>query len=151
VPASKGTSGGAAGGSGLRLLAVIMGVFFLFNGLDKLPWFMDSTILRDRLDGWAASAHPASRWYLENIARPGIPLFARVVPAAEIMVGVAMVAGFWIRLAALVALLMVANFHVARGLFFSTDMLTDGVGLPVIGALLALSIAGSRLPFTLAR
>lgn len=151
MPTAKAVSVGGPSGYGLRLLALAMGVFFIFNGLDKLSWFMDSSILSERLDGWRASAHPASRWFLENVAGPGVPLFARIVPLAELTAGAALVVGFWTRLAATMALLMVVNFHLARGLLFSTEVLTDGVGFPVLGALLALSIAGARLPFSLSK
>ena len=135
----------------LRALAVALGLFFVFNGLDKLSWFTDSTILARRLEGWAASATPVTRWYIETVAVPGVPLFARIVPIAELSTGLALILGFSTRLAALLALLMVVNFHVARGLFFSREFLTDGVGLPVMGALVALVIAGSRLPLSVSK
>ena len=47
--------------------------------------------------------------------------------------------------------MMVANFNFARGMFHSGEFLTDGVGFPVVGALLALAIAGSQLPFSLTK
>jgi uncharacterized membrane protein YphA (DoxX/SURF4 family) len=155
--ASAGALGGRGGSTGgasayaLRILALMLGAFFVFNGIDKLSWFLDSSILAGRLDGWLASAAPASRWYLETVAMPGIPLFARVVPIAELAAGAALIVGFWTRLAAFMALAMVANFHLARGLFFSGEFLTDGVGFPVLGALLALAIAGVRLPWSVSR
>ena len=151
MPTAKALSVGGPSGYALRVLALALGVFFIFNGLDKLPWFLDSSILSERLDGWRASAHPASRWYVDNVAVPGVPLFARVVPVAELAAGAALVIGFWTRLAAMMALLMVANFHIARGLLFSTEILTDGVGFPVLGSLLALSIVGARLPLSVSR
>jgi uncharacterized membrane protein YphA (DoxX/SURF4 family) len=85
------------------------------------------------------------------VAKPGVPLFARVVPIAELSAGTALIIGFWTRLAALMALAMVVNFHLARGLFFSSEFLTDGVGFPVLGALIALAIAGARLPFSVSK
>ena len=151
MPTIKAASTGGPSGYALRLLAFALGVFLIFNGLDKLSWLLDSSILAERLEGWLASAHPASRWYVENVAVPGVPLFARVVPLAELAVGAALVLGFWTRLAASMALLMVTNFHLARGLFFSTEILTDGVGLPVLGSLIALAMAGARLPLSVSR
>jgi len=148
---ARGGSAGGAGAHALRILALMLGAFFIFNGLDKLSWFLDSSILAGRLDGWLASAAPASRWYIETVAMPGVPLFARVVPIAELTAGTALIVGFWTRLAAFMALAMVANFHVARGLLFSADFLTDGLGFPVLGALLALAIAGARLPFSVSK
>jgi hypothetical protein len=36
-------------------------------------------------------------------------------------------------------------------MFHSGEFLTDGVGFPVVGGLLALAIAGTRLPFSLSK
>ena len=135
----------------LRVLGLAIGLFFLFNGLDKRAWFLDSSILSERLDGWLQNAAPSVRWYIETLAAPGIPLFARLVPLAELLAGAALIVGFWTRLAAFLALMMVANFNFARGMFHSGEFLTDGVGFPVVGGLLALTIAGARLPFSLSK
>jgi uncharacterized membrane protein YphA (DoxX/SURF4 family) len=135
----------------LRVLGLAIGLFFLFNGLDKRTWFLDSSVLDERLDTWLENAAPAVRWYIETLAAPGVPLFARVVPVAELLTGAALIVGFWTRLAAFLALMMVANFNFARGMFHSGEFLTDGVGFPVVGALLALTIAGTRLPFSLSK
>jgi uncharacterized membrane protein YphA (DoxX/SURF4 family) len=132
----------------LRALALLLGVFFLFQGLNKLPWLLDSSILAERLQNWSRNAEPSQRWYIETIAAPGVPLFARLVPLAELSTGVALIVGFWPRLAAALALAMVANFHFALGSYFSRDFLIDGAGLPVIGGLLALAIGGGRLPYS---
>jgi uncharacterized membrane protein YphA (DoxX/SURF4 family) len=135
----------------LRVLGLAIGLFFLFNGLDKRAWFLDSNILSERLDGWLENAAPSVRWYIETLAAPGVPLFARLVPLAELVVGAGLIVGFWTRLAAFLALMMVANFDFARGMFHSGEFLTDGVGFPVVGGLLALTIAGARLPFSLSK
>lgn len=148
---ARGQSAGGRYAYGLRVLAVMIGLFLVFNGLDKLAWFTDSGILAQRLTGWLENAPPASRWYIETVAAPGVPLFARVVPLAELSFGAALILGFWTRLVALVALFMVSNFHLARGVFFSAEFFTDGVGFPVLGALLALAIGGSRLPFSVSK
>lgn len=145
------TGGGRGGAYGLRALALMLGVFFLFNGLGKLAWFADSSILAQQLQGWLQDAAPSTRWYLDTVAAPGVPLFARVVPLAELSTGVALILGFWTRLVAALACLMVANFHFARGLFYDEAFLIDGVGLPVLGGLLALALGGSRLPFSVSK
>ena len=133
----------------LRILALLLGVFFLFQGVSKLPWFFDSSILAGRLQDWLGKAPVESvRWYIETIARPGVPLFARFVPLAELSTGVALVLGFWPRLFAALALAMVANFHFALGSYFSSEFLIDGAGLPVMGGLLALLVGGGRLPWS---
>jgi hypothetical protein len=43
------------------------------------------------------------------------------------------------------------NFHFARGLLYDVEFLTEGVGFPVLGALVALAIGASKLPFSLSR
>jgi uncharacterized membrane protein YphA (DoxX/SURF4 family) len=135
---------------GLRLLALVLGAFFVSQGVTKLPWFLDSTILSERLEGWMRNAPAASvRWYIEAIAIPGVPLFARLVPLAEISTGIALILGFWPRLVAAVALAMVANFHFALGSYFTWEFLIDGAGLPVMGGLLALAVSSARMPWSL--
>ena len=149
--AARVTSVGGSCAAALRVLGFALGLFFLFNGLDKAAWFLDSAILDDRLDEWLKNASPTVRWYIETLAAPAVPLFARIVPVAELFAGAALILGFWTRLAAFLALMMVANFNFARGMFHSGEFLTDGVGFPVVGALLALTIAGSQLPFSLTK
>ena len=142
---------GRAGAYGLRVLALMLGVFFVFHALDKLAWFADSSILAQRLEGWLQEAAPSTRWYIETVTVPGVPLFARLVPLAEMSTGVALILGFWTRLVAALAFLMVANFHFASGAFYEWDFTTDGNGLPVLGGLLALALGASRLPFSISK
>ena len=79
---------------------------------------------------------------------PGAPLFARLVPLGELAAGAALVAGYQVRLAAAVALLMILNFHFAMGILFQSAYLTNGFGLPVVGGLSALAIGAQRQPFS---
>jgi uncharacterized membrane protein YphA (DoxX/SURF4 family) len=144
APAASGPAATA-----LRVLSMFLGVFFIFEGLGKIAWFSDSGQLAGALQGWLKDAAPTSRWYLETFAIPGVPMFARLVPLGELLGGAAMLAGFWTRIAALAAFLMVLNFHVASGAIFQYRFLTNGFGLPVLGGLLALAIGGSRLPWSI--
>ncbi len=136
---------------GLRLMAVMVGVFFLSMGLNKVAWLADSSILMHKFDIFLKGAAPATQWYIDTIAKPGAPVFARVVPIAELSTAAALMLGFWMRLAAALALVMVLNFHVATGELFTKEFLLDGAGLPLLGALLALAIAGGNLPWTVSR
>ena len=139
----------AAGG--LRALSLVLGTFLLFMGLGKLSWLTDSGFLLGELRQWRDDAPAASRWYLEMVAIPGAPLFARLVLIGELTAGAALVCGFRVRLGATAALLMVLNFHFASGIIFTNGYLTNGYGLPVVGGLLALAIGGARLPFGVSR
>ena len=93
--------------AGLRVLSIALGVFLIFMGLDKIGWLMDSSLLTGRLQQWRASAPPMSAWYLDSIAIPGAPFFARLVLLAELSAGAALLAGVRVRLAAALSLLMV--------------------------------------------
>ena len=134
--------------SGLRVLSLFLGVFFLFMGLDKLAWLTDASLLTRQLNEWLETSPAASRWYVQTIAIPGAPVFARLVPVGELATGVALITGFQPRVAALVGLFMVLNFHFAMGVLLRYSYLWNGYGPPVLGGLLALVIGGACLPFS---
>ena len=140
-----------SGAGGLRVLSLFMGTFLIFMGLGKLGWFTDSSFLVAELRGWWGNAPALSRWYIDTVAMPGAPLFARLVPFGELAAGAALLAGFRVRLAAVVALAMVLNFHFAMGILFQSAYLTNGFGLPVVGSLAALALGARRLPFSISR
>ena len=149
VKARPTSSRAGAPAAALRALALLLGVFFLFQGLNKLSWLLDSAIFAERMQTWLRNAPaPAVRWYIETIAIPGVPLFARLVPLAELTAGAALIVGFWPRIIAALAFAMVLNFHFALGSFYSLEFLRDGAGLPVLGGLLAIVIGGARLPWS---
>ena len=138
-------------GTGLTLLRIFIGVFFIFEGLGKIRWFVNTSQLAGMFSSWSQAAAPGSvsHWYLEHIALPGLSVFARLVPLGEITSGVALVAGFWTPLFAFVAFFMALNFQIASGAVFKYSFLTSGYGLPVLGATLALAIGGIRLPWSI--
>jgi uncharacterized membrane protein YphA (DoxX/SURF4 family) len=136
-------------GAGLAFVRICIGVFLLFEGLGKIRWFASSSILAATFAQWHATAGPLSRWYLERIASPGLPYFARLVPLGEIGTGLALILGIWTPLAAFIAFLMAINFHIAAGTIFRYSFLTNGYGLPVIGSTLGLAIGGVRLPWSI--
>src|ERR1700741_5175041 len=131
----------------LRVLSVAMGVFLIFMGLDKIGWLTDSTILTRRLQQWHGTVRPLARWYLDTIALPGAPVFARVVPLAELSAGAALILGIQARLAAALAIPPGVNFHIASHDIFKYGSLMTAYGPPVLGSLLTLAIGGRRLPF----
>ena len=136
----------------LRILSLALGIFLIFMAADKIAWLTDSTILARRLQEWRGMARPAARWYLEAIAIPGAPVFARVVVLSELAAGTALILGTRVRLAAALAFLMVLNFHFAADLIFRYAYLTNAYGLPILGGLLALAVGGgTRLPFSVSK
>ena len=137
--------------SALRILSLVMGVFLVCMGLTKIGWLSDSAALVRMLQGWRGDALPLVLWYLDVIAIPGAPVFARVVLLAELAAGAALILGVRVRLTAALTLLMVLNFHVASDVIFHYDYLINGYGPPVVGSLLALALSGTRLPFSVSR
>ena len=138
-------------GTGLAILRICIGIFFLFEGIGKIRWLSDPSLLAGQLAAWA-QAVPAGSWshaYLERVAMPHSSAFARLVPLGELTSGVAMVAGFWTPFFALVAFFMALNFQFASGALFKYSILTSGYGLPVLGATLALAVGGVRLPWSI--
>ena len=136
---------------GLRALSLMLGVFILFMGIDKIGWLTDDGILTGRFHEWRETAPSASRWYLEKVAIPGAPVFARIVPLAELAAGTALICGFRVRVTAAMMLLMVLNFHFASDLLFHYSYLINAYGLPVLSGLVALVIGGARLPFSVSK
>lgn len=141
-------SGSSAQAKGLAVIRILLGVFFIFEGLGKLAWFTDASILARQLEPWTQNAAPVARWYLQQVAQPGAVYFARLVPFGELAAGAALVLGLWTRIAALLAFLMVLNFHVASSAIFRYSFLTNGYALPVLSGLLGLAIGGARLPWS---
>jgi uncharacterized membrane protein YphA (DoxX/SURF4 family) len=137
--------------AGLRALSVLLGVFILFMGISKFGWLTDTSVLESRFTEWRDAGPPAARWYLETLAIPGMPLFARLVPLAEIASGLALICGFWTRLAAGLTFFMILNFHFASDVLLHYSYLTNAYGLPVLGGLAALTIGARNLPFSLSR
>jgi uncharacterized membrane protein YphA (DoxX/SURF4 family) len=136
---------------GLRVLSILLGVFFLFEGISKIGWLMDPSPLTDRLMGYLEEANAWNRGYLERVCIPYAWLFARLVLFGELATGLALITGVWTRYAAAVAFLMVMNIHFSSGLLFQYSFLTNGYGFPVVGGLLALAIGGIGLPLVLIR
>jgi uncharacterized membrane protein YphA (DoxX/SURF4 family) len=136
---------------GLTALRLLLGVFFLFEGISKIGWLMDPSPLTTQLTGYLESANQWNRPYLERVCIPGAAVFARLVLFGELATGVSLILGAYARYAAIAAFLMVLNIHFASGLIFQYGFLTNGYGLPVLGGLLALAIGGAALPLSVKR
>jgi uncharacterized membrane protein YphA (DoxX/SURF4 family) len=137
-------------GTGLAILRVFIGVFFLFEGIGKYRWFMNTSLLAGQLSGWMQAASPGSmqHQYLDRLAIPYTMIFARLVPLGEILSGLALILGFWTPIVAFVAFFMALNFAFASGALFKFSFLSSGYGLPVLGSTLALVFGGIRLPLS---
>jgi len=138
-------------GTGLAILRICIGVFFLFEGIGKIRWLTNPSLLAAQLADWAQKV-PAGSWshvYLERVAMPYASIFARLVPLGEMTSGLALIAGIWTPLFAFIAFFMALNFQFGSGTLFKYSSLTSGYELPVLGATLALAFGGVRLPWSI--
>jgi uncharacterized membrane protein YphA (DoxX/SURF4 family) len=135
---------------GLTVLRICIGVFFVFEGLGKVRWFTNSSILAAQFADWSQTAPTGSimQTYLQRVAVPGVAIFARLVPLGELLCGLALIFGVWTPVAAFIAFFMALNFQIASGALFKYSFLTSGYGLPVLGSTLALALAGSPARIT---
>lgn len=134
-------TGGRTQAAALLLLRMALGVFMFFYGLQKASWLLDATPLVTQLASWLPDAPPVSRWYLDRLI-PGAPVYARLVPLGAMTSGIALVLGFWTRIAAAMSLILVLSLQVGAGSMFRYAYLMDASGLPLIGGLLALVVGG---------
>jgi len=112
---------------------------------------MDSSILKGQLDLWLQNAAPGSisQAYLQRFAIPGVVVLARLVPTGELFCGLALLVGFWTPIFALIAFVMVLNYHIASGAIFELGFLANRSGLPVLASTLGLAVGGIRLRWSL--
>lgn len=113
----------------LAFLRIAAGISLLTAGLQKMAWFGSPAHLEQALTSW--SQHPASAvvgQYL-HFAQRHHGLFSRLVVLGELGLGALLVAGLFTPLAALLAFLMVANFHFASSSMFSLAYLRGQSGL----------------------
>jgi uncharacterized membrane protein YphA (DoxX/SURF4 family) len=140
-------------GTGLVIIRVCLGVFFIFSAYAKLRgrWFMDSSILKGQFDLWLQNSTPGSisQAYLQRFAIPGVVVLARLVPAAELICGLALLVGFWTPIFAFIGFVLVLHYDVATGVIFDLSFLASRSGLPLLGSTLGLAIGGVRLRWSL--
>jgi uncharacterized membrane protein YphA (DoxX/SURF4 family) len=116
----KGGATGSLAGVALVVLRVSLGIFMIAKGLDKLGWFVHPDLLAVKLNAFLAKATPANRWWV-TLLIPGVAVFARLVPFGELAAGASLIVGRFTRLAAILAFLMILNFHLATGALLHWD------------------------------
>jgi len=140
-------------GTGLVIIRVCLGVFFIFSAYGKLRgrWLIDSAVLKGQFELWLQNVEPGSisQAYLQRFAIPGVVVLARLVPAVEFICGVALLVGFSTPIFAFVAFVMVLNYHIGSGAIFELSFLANRSGLPVLGSTLGLAVGGIRLRWSL--
>ncbi|MEO8258525.1 MAG: DoxX family membrane protein [Acidobacteriota bacterium] len=140
-------------GTGLMIIRLCLGVFFIVTAYGKLRgrWYIDSSILKGQFDLWLQNAAPGSisQAYLQRFAIPSVAVLSRLVPTAEFICGAAMLVGFRTSIFALIAFVLVLNYHIASGAIAEAGFLANRSGLPVLGSTLGLAVGGIRLRWSL--
>jgi uncharacterized membrane protein YphA (DoxX/SURF4 family) len=78
-------------------------------------------------------------------------VFARLSLIGELGGGIALIVGFQARTVAILAALMVLNYHLATGGLVNFEFLSEANGLVTVAALLTLAIGGGNLPWSVTR
>ena len=138
-------------GTGLTLIRILLGAFFIAQSILKVRWLLRSAVLGAQLTAWLGESSPGSisAVYLQRLAIPGVAVFSRLVPIGEFVCGVALLFGFATPLFAFVAFFMVLNYQIASGALFQPLFIADRAALPVLAATLGLSWGGVKLPWSL--
>jgi uncharacterized membrane protein YphA (DoxX/SURF4 family) len=138
-------------GTGLVIVRICLGVFFIFSAIDKMRWLTDSSILSGQFTLWMQNVAPGSisQSYLQRVAIPGAASLARLLPIGEFICGLALLVGFWTPIFALIAFLLALNYQVASGAILQMSFLKSPSGLPVLGSTLGLAMGGVRLRWSL--
>lgn len=129
------------------------GYFFLRYGLQKVTGGFDGDRLRTQLAGWMAeSRYEFYVPFLEHVATPFAGLFAFLLMWGEVLIGLLLLLGLATRAAALVGLVLCANFLLATGaplisdeapVYFAVMLLT--VYLTAAGRVLGLDVLARKI------
>ena len=131
----------------VAFLRIVLGLFFLAQGLNKLDWYTSSEFLHTSLDRYSQNPPAITSWYQGHVAYPGIELWSRMLPTGEMLIGIALALGFLTQPTLIIALMLVLNYHLANGTLFSTAFFFNPYDLLLLSCLAALffSKAGSFL------
>ena len=119
-------------------LRIVVGIFFISQGLNKLEWYSTSEFLKTSLDRYSLNAHPITLWYQDHVAKPGVEAWARLIPTGELLIGVGLVLGLLVRPTLIITLLLVINFHVANGGLFSRTFFVSPYAMLLLASLVFL-------------
>ncbi len=128
---------------------IAIGLFFLAQGLNKLEWYSSSEFLRTSLDRYAQSPPALTSFYQKHVAYPGIEAWSRMIPAGEMLIGVALMLGLLTQPTLIIAMLLVLNFHLTNGNLFSTQFFSNPYALVLLSSLVVLFFSKSGSAFAI--
>ncbi|MDE3056333.1 MAG: DoxX family membrane protein [Bacteroidota bacterium] len=122
----------------IAFLRIVVGIFFIGEGLGKLGWYSSSEFLKLDLDRFAQNAPAVSAWYQRHVAYPGIEAWARLIPTGEMLIGIALVIGVLTLPVLIAAFLLVLNFNLTNGVLFSWRFFSNPYALLLLSCILML-------------
>ena len=136
----------------LLLLRLFLGLFWLDHGWDKASdgWLQENK-LEVRLERSLNSAEGWVKSYLERFAIPASNVLRYLVTGGELAVGLAFLAGFWMKPASWGAVIMVLNFKFADGRLGLLGSLSDPYLYPLLLATLTVAHLNLRTDWTVKR
>jgi uncharacterized membrane protein YphA (DoxX/SURF4 family) len=123
----------------IGFLRIVLGLYILAHGINKVDWFRSSEFMRTELQSYAADPHQAVQWVQHRIVLPYAEIWARAIPAGEMLIGAALIAGFLARTALGISVFMVLLYHVADGKLFTPQFVTDPTAMLLAAVLTALA------------
>ncbi|UCH10372.1 MAG: DoxX family protein [Fidelibacterota bacterium] len=134
------------------LLRVALGSFWMDHGIDKMSdgWITDDQ-LKARLVRSSVTATGLQKAYLEHFAVPASGALRYLVMFGELAIGLAFLAGFWMKPAAWGAGFMVLNFKFADGRLLDLNILGDPSFFPLLLTTLLIAYINFDRSWTLRR
>ena len=133
----------------IAFLRIVIGIFFLGQGLNKLDWYGSSEFLRTSLYRYAQNAPSLTLWYQNHVAYPGIEAWSRMIPTGEMLIGAGLILGLLTRPTLIIAIALVVNYHLATGTLFSRGFISNPFALVLVSNLLVLLAAKAGSVFAL--
>ena len=123
----------------IGFLRIVIGIYILAHGINKIDWFHSSEFMHAELQQYAADPHQAVQWVQHRIVLPYAELWARAIPAGEMLIGAALIAGFLSRTALGISVFMLLLYHIADGKIFTPMFVTDPTAMLLVALLAALA------------
>jgi uncharacterized membrane protein YphA (DoxX/SURF4 family) len=126
----------------ILLLRLAVGIFFLYLGYTKIQngWLTSAEQLQKSLINLEQNVHPAPKWFIENIGKPGVEVWSRAIALGETALGVSLILGLLVRLSTFVGIIVVFIFHFTNGTLFSVSFFGNPWAILVIVSLLVLNL-----------
>ncbi len=135
----------------IGFLRIVVGIYFLAHGINRVDWFGSSEAFRTELHQYEANPHPAAQWVQQHLADPYAGIWARAIPAGAMLIGAALIAGFFSRTALIISIVLAMFYHTVAGTIFSPRFVTDPAALLLIACLTTLAFLRSGSVFAVKR